>query len=122
MKNLTEFIKESLIVEASSFGRQLFDELLKDINKMKLTQNWNGDCLAIISHKPIDLDAFVTNISANVLTNSKTYKNSNGNTKYFGMYSSDTKCSTVWVGLTEPITKMYNNLKKDTTIKLTELF
>ena len=42
--------------------------------------------------------------------------------KYFGMYNSETKCSTVWVGLAEPITKMYNNLKKDNTIKLTELF
>ena len=37
------------------------------------------------------------------------------------MYSSDTKCSTVWVGLEEPITKMYDNLKKDRTLKLTEL-
>ena len=71
---------------------------------------------------PVDLDAFVTNISANVLPNSKTYKNATGKTKYFGMYNLETKCSTVWVGLEEPITKMYNNLKKDNTIKLTELF
>ena len=117
MKNLTEFIKEALL-----FGRQLSDELLKDINKMKLTQNWNGDCFAVISHKPVDLDAFVTNISNNVLPNSKTYKSANGKTNYFGMYNSETKCSTVWVGLSEPITKMYNNLKKDNTIKSTELF
>ena len=116
-KNLVEYIKEAM-----SFGKQLFDEIFKDIEKMKLTQNWNGDCLAVISHKPIDLDAFVTNISANVLPNSKTYKNANGKTKYFGMYNSETKCSTVWVGLSEPITKMYNNLKKDRNIQLTELF
>ena len=116
-KNLVEYIKEAM-----SFGKQLFDELFKEIEKMKLTQNWNGDCLAVISHKPIDLDAFVTNISANVLPNSKTYKNANGKTKYFGMYNSETKCSTVWVGLSEPITKMYNNLKKDRNIPLTELF
>lgn len=117
MKNLIEYLKEALL-----FGRQLSDELWKEVDKMKLTQNWNGDCFAVISHKPVDLDAFVTNISANVLPNSKTYKNATGKTKYFGMYSSDTKCSTVWVGLEEPITKMYNNLNKDNTIKLTELF
>ena len=115
-KNLTEYLKEALL-----FGKQLSEELWKEIDKIKLTQNWNGDCFAIISHKPIDLDAFVTNISANVLPNSKTYKNATGKTKYFGMYSSDTKCSTVWVGLEEPITKMYNNLKKDRNLKLTEL-
>ena len=117
MKNLTEYLKEALL-----FGKQLFDELCKEVYKMKLTQNWNGDCFAIISHKPVDLDAFATNISANVLPNSKTYKNATGKTKYFGMYNSETKCSTVWVGLEEPITKMYNNLKKDNTLKLTELF
>ena len=57
-----------------------------------------------------------------LLPNSKTYKNLNSNTKYFGMYNSETKVSTVWVGLAESITKMYNNLKKDRTLKLTELF
>ena len=117
MKNLIEYINEALL-----FGKQLSDELFKEVDKMKLTQNWSGDCFAVISDKPINLDAFVTNVSANVLPNSKTYKNATDKTKHFGMYNSETKCSTVWVGLEEPITKMYNNLKKDNTIKLTELF
>ena len=117
MKNLTEYIKEAL-----SFGKQLSDELWKEVDKMKLTQNWSGDCFSVISNKPIDLDAFVTNIISNVLPNSKTYKNLNSNTKYFGMYNSETKVSTIWVGLKESITKMYNNLKKDRTLVLTELF
>ena len=38
------------------------------------------------------------------------------------MYNSETKVSTIWVGLKESITKMYNNLKKDRTLVLTELF
>ncbi len=117
MKNLTEYIKEAL-----GFGKQLSDELFKEIDKMKLKQNFNGDCFAIISEKPIDLDAFATNISANVLPNSKTYKNAEGKTKYFAMYNAETKSSTVWVGLAEAITKMYTNLKKDRNLKLTELF
>ena len=116
-KNLTEYIKEAL-----SFGKQLSDELWKEVDKMKLTQNWSGDCFSVISNKPIDLDAFVTNIISNVLPNSNTYKNLNSNTKYFGMYNSETKVSTIWVGLKESITKMYNNLKKDRTLVLTELF
>ena len=117
MKNLTEYIKEAL-----SFGKQLSYELFKEVDKMKLTQNWNGDCFAVISHKPIDLDAFATNVSSNLFPNSKTYKAATGKTKYFAMFNSETKCSTVWVGLEEPITKMYDNLKKDRTLKLTELF
>lgn len=116
MKNLTEYIKEAL-----SFGKQLSDELWKEVDKMKLTQNWNGDCFAVISHKPIDLDAFATNVTSNLLPNSKTYKAATGKTKYFAMYNVETKCSTVWVGLEEPITKMYDSLKKDRTLKLTEL-
>ena len=52
MKNLIEYLKEALL-----FGRQLSDELWKEVDKMKLTQNWNGDCFAVISHKPVDLDA-----------------------------------------------------------------
>ena len=117
MKNLAEYIKEAL-----SFGKQLSDELFKEVDKMKLTQNWNGDCFAVISDKSVDLDAFATNVSSNLLPNSKSYKDATGKTKYFAMYNSETKCSTVWVGLEESITKMYNNLKKDRTIQLTELF
>ena len=117
MKNLLEYIKEAML-----FGKQLSDELRQEVDKMKLTQNWNGDCFSIISNEPIDLDAFATNISANLLPNSKTYKAASGKTKYFAMRDSKTQKSTVWVGLEEPITQMYNNLKKDSNIKLTELY
>lgn len=116
-KNLKEYIKESLL-----FGKKLSGELSKEVDKMKLRQNWNGDCFAVISDKSVDLDAFATNVSSNLLPNSKSYKDATGKTKYFAMYNSETKCSTVWVGLEESITKMYNNLKKDRTIQLTELF
>lgn len=116
-KNLKEYIKEALL-----FGKKLSDELSKEVDKMKLRQNWNGDCFAVISDKSVDLDAFATNVSSNLLPNSKSYKDATGKTKYFAMYNSETKCSTVWVGLEESITKMYNNLKKDRTIQLTELF
>lgn len=117
MKSLVEFINESV-----SLGKQLEDELNKEVVKMKLTTNYAGDCLAIITDKGIDLDAFTTNIASNLLTNSDTYEKLEGKTKYFGMYNASTKKTTVWVGLEKPITDIYNNLKKDRTIKLTELF
>ena len=49
MKNLIEYINEALL-----FGKQLSDELLKEVDKMKLTQNWSGNCFAVISNKPVD--------------------------------------------------------------------
>ena len=40
MKSLIEFINES-----ASLGKQLEDELNKEVGKMKLTTNDHGDCL-----------------------------------------------------------------------------
>ena len=116
MKSLLQYI-----TEAAGLGKQLADELYKEATKMKLTTNYNEDCLAVMTTDVTDIDAFTTNVTANLLPSSQTYKKQSNKMKHFSMYDTNTKKTTLWVGLAEQIIKMYKDLKKDNKIKLTVL-